>query len=152
MGPDTNEKMRAAPSPAQSSGLAPMPRPAEHSHAHSSPLNAQQWGMISFLVSEVALFGTLIVTYIFYLGKDVVGPTPAEALSLPLVLGTTACLLASSGTVHMAEGALGRGSRGGFLLWWLASIVLGAVFLGGTAFEWHDLISHHHLTISRNLF
>ena len=36
----------------------------------------------------------LIVTYVFYLGKDVVGPTPAEALSLSLVLFTTACLLA----------------------------------------------------------
>jgi cytochrome c oxidase subunit 3/cytochrome o ubiquinol oxidase subunit 3 len=30
--------------------------------------------------------------------------------------------------------------------------VLGAVFLGGTAFEWHDLIYRHQLTISRNLF
>jgi cytochrome c oxidase subunit 3/cytochrome o ubiquinol oxidase subunit 3 len=108
--------------------------------------------MISFLVSEVALFGTLIVTYLFYLGKDAVGPTPAEALKLSLVLCTTACLLASSVTIHLAERTLGRGSQGGFILWWLATIVLGAVFLGGTAFEWHDLISRYHLTISRNLF
>src|SRR5437763_5503094 len=108
--------------------------------------------MISFLVSEVALFGTLIVTYVFYLGRDVVGPTPAEALSLSLVLCTTACLLSSSATVHVAEKALHRGNQGGFLLWWAATIVLGAVFLGGTAFEWHDLIDRHHLTISRNLF
>jgi cytochrome c oxidase subunit 3/cytochrome o ubiquinol oxidase subunit 3 len=108
--------------------------------------------MLSFLVSEVALFGTLIVTYIFYLGKDVVGPTPAEALSLSLVVWTTACLLASSGTVHVAERALGQGNRGGFLGWWLATIVLGAVFLGGTAFEWQELIYRYHLTISRNLF
>jgi cytochrome c oxidase subunit 3/cytochrome o ubiquinol oxidase subunit 3 len=115
-------------------------------------LSPGQWGMVSFLVSEVALFGTLIVTYVFYLGKDVVGPTPAEALSLSLVVCTTACLLASSGTVHVAERTLGRGNQGGFLLWWLATIVLGAVFLGGTAFEWRDLIYHHHLTISRNLF
>src|ERR1700740_1991108 len=54
-------------------------------------LSPGQWGMVSFLVSEVALFGTLIVTYIFYLGKDVVGPTPAQALSLSLVVGHTAC-------------------------------------------------------------
>jgi cytochrome c oxidase subunit 3/cytochrome o ubiquinol oxidase subunit 3 len=108
--------------------------------------------MLSFLVSEVAMFGTLIVTYVFYLGKDVVGPTPAEALSLRLVVWTTACLLASSGTVHVAERALGRGNQGGFLLWWLATIVLGAVFLVGTAFEWHELIYEYQLTISRNLF
>src|SRR5689334_18078450 len=115
-------------------------------------LSPGQWGMISFLVSEVALFGTLIVTYVFYLGKDVVGPTPAEALSLKLVACTTACLLASSGTVHLADRMLERGSRGGFLLWWLATIVLGVVFLGGTAFEWRELIYDKGLTISRNLF
>jgi cytochrome c oxidase subunit 3/cytochrome o ubiquinol oxidase subunit 3 len=118
---------------------------------HSS-LSSQQWGMLSFLVSEVALFGTLIVTYIFYLGRDVVGPTPAEALSLSLVVCTTACLLASSGTVHLAERNLHRGNHSRFILYWLATIALGAVFLAGTAFEWRDLIYHHNLTISRNLF
>src|SRR5947209_11464091 len=120
--------------------------------AHERTLSPAQWGLLSFLVSEVALFSTLIVTYVFYLGKDVVGPSPAEALSLSLVLFTTACLLASSGTVHLAERTLRRGNQGGFIQWWLATIVLGAVFLGGTAFEWHDLIYRHQLTISRNLF
>jgi cytochrome c oxidase subunit 3/cytochrome o ubiquinol oxidase subunit 3 len=108
--------------------------------------------MLSFLASEVSLFGTLIVTYVFYLGRDTVGPTPADALKLGLVVWTTACLLASSGTIHVAERALERGNRGGFLTWWLATIVLGAVFLVGTAFEWHELIYRYELTISRNLF
>src|ERR1700752_1783373 len=111
---------------AQPNGLASRSLAGRHSAlpTHPSPLTAQQWGMISFLVSEVALFGTLIVTYIFYLGKDVVGPTPAEALSLPLVVCTTVCLLASSATIHMAERALGWGNQGGFIRWWLATIVL----------------------------
>jgi cytochrome c oxidase subunit 3/cytochrome o ubiquinol oxidase subunit 3 len=115
-------------------------------------LSPGQWGLLSFLLSEVALFSTLIVTYIFYLGKDTVGPTPADALSLRLVLFTTACLLASSGTVHMADRTLERGSHGGFIGWWLATIVLGGIFIGGTLFEWRDLIQQHRLTISRNLF
>jgi cytochrome c oxidase subunit 3/cytochrome o ubiquinol oxidase subunit 3 len=115
-------------------------------------LSTGQWGMLSFLVSEVAIFGTLIVTYLFYLGKDVVGPTPAEALTLPLVLGTTAGLLASSGTIHQAERRLERGDQGSFIRWWTATIVLGVLFLLGTAYEWHGLIYHHGLTISRNLF
>src|SRR6516162_4513233 len=115
-------------------------------------LSPAQWGLISFLLSEVALFGTLIVTYLFYLGRDTVEPTPADALKLGLVVWTTVCLLGSSGTIHVAERALGRGNQGGFTLWWLATIVLGVVFLGGTAFEWHDLIYRYNLTISRNLF
>jgi cytochrome c oxidase subunit 3 len=115
-------------------------------------LSPGQWGMLSFLVSEVALFGTLIVTYLFYVGKDVVGPTPAQALSLGLVVCTTACLLASSATVHVAERSLERGNQLGFLRWWLTTIVLGATFLVGTAVEWRELIFHYQLTISRNLF
>jgi cytochrome c oxidase subunit 3/cytochrome o ubiquinol oxidase subunit 3 len=115
-------------------------------------LSAGQWGLISFLLSEVALFSTLIFTYVFYMGKDTVGPTPAEALKLRLVLFTTACLLSSSGTVHVADRTFRRGNQTGFMLWWLATIVLGAVFLGGTAFEWRDLIENYQLTISRNLF
>ncbi|HKI35066.1 MAG TPA: cytochrome c oxidase subunit 3 [Gemmataceae bacterium] len=115
-------------------------------------LSPGQWGILSFLVSEVALFSTLIVTYVFYLGSDARGgPTPA-VLSLSLVLFTTACLLSSSVTIHFAEKTLERGNQGGFILLWAATIGLGAVFLLGTAYEWHGLISEHHLTISRNLF
>ena len=115
-------------------------------------LSPGQWGILSFLVSEVALFGTLIVVYVFYLGKDVVGPTPRVALSLALVVGTTICLLSSSVTIHLAGKTLERGNQGGFLLWWAATIGLGVVFLLGTAYEWYGLIYHYGLTISRNLF
>jgi cytochrome c oxidase subunit 3 len=120
--------------------------------APEKTLNAGQWGMVAFLVSEVALFSTLIVTYLSFLGKDTVGPTPAKALSLRLVLWTTACLLSSSVTVHLAERALGAGGEAVFRLWWAVTIVLGVVFLVGTAYEWHELIYEHDLTISRNLF
>jgi cytochrome c oxidase subunit 3/cytochrome o ubiquinol oxidase subunit 3 len=47
---------------------------------------------------------------------------------------------------------LGRADQGGFVLWWAATILLGMAFLGGTAFEWRELIYRSHLTISRNLF
>ncbi len=115
-------------------------------------LTAPQWGMASFLVSEVAFFSTLIVAYVSFLGKDTIGPTPAEALSLPFTIGTTICLLASSLTIHLAEKLLARDARGGFLLAWFLTIALGVVFLVGTAVEWHDLITRHGLTIGRNLF
>ena len=124
---------------------APPPVPRERR------LSTYQWGMITFLVSEVAFFSTLIVTYVIYIGKDASGPTPA-ILSLPLVVCTTICLLASSGTIHMAERSLNAGSRSGFFLWWSATIVLGVLFLAGTVYEWNDLITHEGLTISRNLF
>lgn len=125
------------------------PPPLEPSGIRLEPA---QWGMICFLFSEVSLFSTLIVVYLSYLGKDTVGPTPAQALSLPLVIGTTICLLSSSVTIHFAERALRHGTHARFCGLWTITIVLGAIFLAGTAYEWRELIVRHHLTISRNLF
>jgi cytochrome c oxidase subunit 3 len=79
------------------------------------------------------------------------GPT-AAVLSLPLVIGTTICLLASSITVHLAVKSLHLNDRSSFVRWWSATIVLGILFLLGTAYEWRELIVERGLTISRNLF
>lgn len=111
-----------------------------------------QWGMASFLLSEVAFFGTLIVTYVAFMGKDVVGPTPAEALSMPLVLVSTICLLASSVVIHFAERSLQHGRQRTYCILLAGTIVLGIAFLVGTVVEWRGLINEHQLTISRNLF
>jgi cytochrome c oxidase subunit III len=115
-------------------------------------LSAGQWGVLAFLLSEVALFSTLIVTYIALLGHDRVGPTPADALKLPLVICTTVLLLSSSVTIHFAQRELRRGARTVFCAWWAATIALGIAFLLGTGYEWLGLITEYHLTPSRNLF
>jgi cytochrome c oxidase subunit 3/cytochrome o ubiquinol oxidase subunit 3 len=128
------------------------PPPIPPAIAAETALNAAQWGMLAFLLSEAAFFSTLIVAYISFLGQDKVGPTPSESLSLQLVIVTTACLLSSSWTVHLATHALTAGKQAKFLLWWLATIVLGVAFLAGTGYEWRELIHEKHLTISRNLF
>jgi cytochrome c oxidase subunit 3/cytochrome o ubiquinol oxidase subunit 3 len=114
-------------------------------------LSATEWGVLSFLLSEVAFFATLIVAYIAFKGRDIAPPTP-EVLSLPLALGTTACLIASSFTIHLATHSLVQGASALFRWWWTLSIALGIAFLAGTAFEWYGLIVHEGLTISRNLF
>jgi cytochrome c oxidase subunit III len=120
--------------------------------AAEKTLSPGEWGMLAFLLSEVAFFSTLIVAYVTFKGEDTVGPTPAEVLSLKLVIGTTACLLSSSLTVHLATRSLDRGSVSLFALWWAATIALGIAFLAGTGYEWYGLIFDDHLTISRNLF
>ncbi len=114
--------------------------------------NKGQVGMIAFLVTEVAFFSTLIAVYITYIGQSRVGPFPNQVFKMPLVIISTVCLLSSSVTIHFATGALHRGSVSLFRLWWLATIVLGVVFLGGTAYEWRELIHDWHLTPWRNLF
>src|SRR5258708_23873693 len=94
-------------------------------------LNSAQWGMASFLLSEVAFFCTLIATYVAFMGKDTVGPTPAQALSLPLVIVTTICLLSSSVVIHFAERSLKRGQRRLFALLLAGSAGPGVLVPGG---------------------
>lgn len=130
--------------------MANLPAPPEI--VPERTLTPGEWGMLSFLLSEVAFFSTLIVAYVTFKGEDTIGPAPGEVLSLGLVIGTTACLVTSSLTVHLATRALDRGKGALFSLWWAATIALGIAFLAGTAYEWYGLIRDEHLTISRNLF
>ena len=107
-------------------------------------------GMASLIFAESAIFTIFVVAYLFYVGKSLAGPTPREVLETPIFY--TICLLSSSLTIHVAGKLLERGRRGAFLLLWLLTIVLGALFLYGTGQEWHRLIYEHGLTISTNLF
>jgi cytochrome c oxidase subunit 3/cytochrome o ubiquinol oxidase subunit 3 len=52
----------------------------------------------------------------------------------------------------MAERAIDHGKRRLFGIWWLITIVLGAIFILGTAREWYHLIYDEGLTISSSLF
>jgi cytochrome c oxidase subunit III len=105
--------------------------------------------MFSLIAAEAAIFVIFVVAYLFYLGKSSSGPTPS-VLHTPVFL--TVCLLSSSWTIHRAVAALRRGAVGSFARWWLSTIVLGAIFLGGTGREWRHLIADEGLTIQTNLF
>jgi cytochrome c oxidase subunit 3 len=106
--------------------------------------------MASLIIAESAIFTIFVVAYLFYLGKSIMGPTPREVLETPIFY--TICLLSSSLTIHFAAKFLARGIGFAFLGLWLLTIVLGGLFLYGTAQEWHRLIYEHGLTISTNLF
>ena len=116
-------------------------------------LGTTQWGMISFLASEAAFFATLDRGLPNLSGKRQSGPNAVRgALSafgfvhdpLPSVeqrddplRGAKASKLAT----RRAFGCCGRRRS-----------YSGMAFLLGTAYEWRELITRHHLTISRNLF
>ena len=107
-------------------------------------------GMACLIIAESAIFTIFVVAYLYYTGKSLTGPTPGEVLETPIFF--TVCLLSSSLTIHLASKLLERGKHGAFLALWFLTIVLGALFMYGTAREWHRLIYEHGLTISTNLF
>jgi cytochrome c oxidase subunit III len=123
-----------------------------------NPVRVTEWqlpykgrvGMAALIVGESAIFTIFVVAYIFYLGKSLTGPQPADVLEVP-ILGTI-CLLSSSVTIWRAERAIEDDRMTSFTGWLGATIGLAIAFLRGTAAEWKKLIYHNGLTISTNLF
>jgi cytochrome c oxidase subunit III len=107
-------------------------------------------GMYCLIGAEAAVFTIFVVAYLFYAGKSLDGPMPADVLHLPIV--ATICLLSSSVTIHIAVDRWKRGAMSAFAGWWLATMVLGVTFVGSTAMEWRGLIYDKGLTIQTNLF
>jgi cytochrome c oxidase subunit 3/cytochrome o ubiquinol oxidase subunit 3 len=107
-------------------------------------------GMVCLIAAEAAIFTIFVVAYLFYVGKSVSGPQPRDVLHLPIFL--TVCLLSSSLTVHAGVQALAACRLRAFTGWWLATLLLGVVFLAGTGVEWRRLITVDGLTIGTNLF
>ncbi len=107
-------------------------------------------GILCLIVAESAVFIIFVVAYIFYLGKSISGPSPHDVLEIPIV--GTICLLSSSLTIYLSVDALRKNKVRLCSLWLAATVLLGSIFLAGTALEWHKLIYRDGLTISTNLF
>jgi len=105
----------------------------------------------TFIASEVAFFGTLILVFVYFNLTPPRGPNAKDSLDLTKTLIFSACLFASSFTLWRAEVAERRRQHGGMVAWLAATITLGAVFMVGQGSEyWH--LYHSGVTISTNLF
>ncbi|MFA5943740.1 MAG: cytochrome c oxidase subunit 3 [Candidatus Thermoplasmatota archaeon] len=98
-------------------------------------------GILLFIGSEVFLFGALFTVYFSFKGLSL-GHWPDSHVELPLLKTAvfSLFLFSSSWTIHKAEGHIKRGEHKEFRNWWLATIVLGAIFLGGQVWEYTNLI------------
>ena len=114
------------------------------------PSSRGRVGMYCLIAAETAIFTIFVVAYLFYLGKSISGPTPAQVLHVPMLF--TICLLSSSVTIHLAVRSLRKAKAGAFARWWFLTFFLGATFLAGTALEWRHLVVVEGLSISTNLF
>jgi cytochrome c oxidase subunit 3 len=107
-------------------------------------------GILCLIVAESAIFIIFVVAYIFYLGKSITGPSPRDVLDAPIV--GTICLLSSSLSVYLSVDSLRKNNVRFCSLWLAVTVLLGSIFLAGTAREWYQLIYKHGLTIGTNLF
>ncbi len=112
-----------------------------------------RWGMLLFLVTEVATFGAGFVYYFFVR----VRAWPPEGAELPhllssLILINTAILVASSVTLHWAHVKLRRGDHRSFVGWLALTLLLGVVFLGGQALEYWEFVVGEGFTLTSGVY
>jgi len=107
--------------------------------------------MWAFIGSECMLFGSLIIVYLVYRGKSLVGPYPADLLNIPFITVTTFVLLMSSLMMVLALSAVQRGDMKWGKIWLFMTALLGMVFLGGQVYEFSHFV-HEGLTLRTNLF
>ena len=100
-------------------------------------------GMWIFLASEVMFFTALIGTYIaFHASGRFEMDVVREALNVPLAALNTFILIVSSFTVVMALDSIHEDKTNRFVLFLLATLVLGGTFIAFQGVEWSELLSH----------
>ena len=101
-------------------------------------------GMWIFLSTEIMFFGGMFLGYALYRGKYSPGYAQASR-HLDVLLGgiNTGVLLCSSLTMALAVHAAQLGGRRTVVLFLIATIALGAVFLGIKAYEYYEKYEEH---------
>ncbi|MFB6164925.1 MAG: heme-copper oxidase subunit III, partial [Haloarculaceae archaeon] len=112
-----------------------------------------RYGMMLFLGTEIATFGAGFVYY-FFIRAGAWPPTGAELPQLlsSLVVINTVVLVASSFTLHFAHTSLLKGNHRRFVGLTAVTLVLGAIFLAGQVFEYHEFIVAEGLTLKGGVF
>lgn len=106
-------------------------------------------GMWVFLLSEVMFFSSLIGAYIILrFAHPEQWAEPNEVLNVPLTGFNTFMLICSSVTMVKAFAAIEHGDQAGLRKWLLATIVLGASFVGIQVYEYIKLAHHGFVPVA----
>jgi cytochrome c oxidase subunit III len=107
------------------------------------------WGMIFFITSEALIFANFIAAYLYLEIRNGSWHLPTD-LTYPLI--NTFILLSSSIPAHYLVGrGVEKGDMGKVKLGLFLTALLGAIFLGGQAYEYSGLFGRH-FTPSASIF
>ena len=108
-----------------------------HGHATNTGQSNEKLAMWVFLGSECLLFGGLISTYLLYRSKTT-GNKPKDVFDIPFTSVSSFILLMSSLTMVLALSAFQRRDQRLGRLWLTTTATLGAMFVGGQAYEFRS--------------
>ena len=104
-------------------------------------------GFLLFLISDCVLFSSFIFAYLYLRNSGQGWPPPGiQRLDVAFAAWNSVVLFGSGATMHYA---LENWKHGNFMkyMWCLiATIILGAMFLGGQGYEYHHLIFDEHVS------
>src|SRR5690242_18450885 len=137
--------------------------PASRLHGHHDRPSMVSVGTIVWLASELMFFAALFASY--FTIRSVAGPLWAQEtakLNVPFASVNTTILVLSSLTCQLGVFAAERGQVGrkggvlnmklwGLREWFVLTYIMGAVFIGGQAFEYTKLV-HEGLTIPSSAY
>src|SRR4030081_3746163 len=122
-------------------------------------MSNESLGIILFIVSEAVMFGAFFAQYFYNRILSDHWPNPIglppgfdRVSAFPLRIFLTVVLVASGFTAHNAQTAIRRDDRDAFQGWLIVTILLGAGFLGGQAYEYTNLIVNDHFTIASGIY
>jgi cytochrome c oxidase subunit 3 len=130
----------------EATGHAHHPALAHHFDDLGQQHEASTLGMWVFLATEVLFFGGLFLTYSVY-RSWYPGAFAAASHSLDVTLWTinTAVLITSSLTMALAVHSAEVAERRKLMIFLVATMVLGGVFLGIKAVEYAQKFAEHHV-------
>jgi cytochrome c oxidase subunit 3 len=109
-------------------------------------------GTIVWLSSELMFFAALFAMYFTLRAVNPdIWKLETEMLNIPFSGANTTVLVLSSVTAQLGVFAAERGDKERLRLWFIITFLMGAVFVGGQAFEYAELV-HEGLTISSSPF
>jgi heme/copper-type cytochrome/quinol oxidase subunit 3 len=109
----------------------------------------EKLGMWIFLLSEVMFFTALIGSYIILrFSKPDAWGAPGEVLNIPVTAVNTFLLICSSVSMVKAYAAIADGDQAKLKLWLVATVLIGATFVGVQVYEYNQLIHHGFLPSS----
>ena len=108
--------------------------------------DASTLGMWIFLITEIMFFGGMFLAYTYYRSMyPEIFAVASTSLNVYIGAANTVVLLCSSLTMVLAVRASQLGDKKGIVLFLILTLILGGVFLGVKAYEWHEKFMEHHI-------
>lgn len=118
--------------------ISPASTHEEAAH-HEEHHDFRVFGLFTFLVSESLMFGALFASYLIYRSDSGVWPPEGTEVELLVPAINTIILVSSSFVIHQGDSAIKKNDVSGLRLWYLATAIMGVIFLGGQVYEYFTL-------------